>query len=233
MNNLLLPFSLLLLFFMCSEAACQQEEKEGGHKEGHHPDATHANEHMHGNDFETLVKRFEDPSRAQWQKPETVIAMLGELSGKTVADIGAGTGYFSFPVAERANKVIAIDIDRRFLDYIEKKNASLPEKLPIETRLAAEDDPKLTAGEADIVIIVNTYHHIENRPVYFKNVREKLNKNGALVVVDFFKKELPIGPPPATKLSEETVTTELKEAGFGEIRVDRESLEYQYIIIAR
>lgn len=233
MKDLLLPISLLLLSLISAATLCQQQEKDPGHKEEHHPHDTHANQFMHRSDFQSLVKHFEDPSRAQWQKPDTVIGMLGELSGKTVADIGAGSGYFTFPLAEKAKKVIAIDIDQRFLDYIEKKNASLPEKLPIETRLVEEDDPRLAPGEADVVIIVNTYHHIEDRPAYFKNVREKLNKNGALVVVDYFKKELPVGPPATMKLSEETVKEELKKAGFEDISLDVKTLEYQYIIIAR
>src|SRR5579864_911511 len=80
-----------------------------------------ANQYMHQEDFGKLVARFEDPVRAQWQKPEKVIASLGTLDGKTVADIGAGTGYFAFPIAKEAAKVIAIDIDQRFLDYIEHK----------------------------------------------------------------------------------------------------------------
>src|SRR5256885_9385708 len=73
-----------------------------------------ANQFMHQADFDKLVARFEDPSRAQWQKPDEIIAGLDPLDGKTVADIGAGTGYFAFPIAKKAAKVIAIDIDKRF-----------------------------------------------------------------------------------------------------------------------
>ena len=65
---------------------------------------------MHHSDFKDLVAHFEDPTRAQWQKPDEVIASLGPLDGKTVADIGAGTGYFAFPIAKKAAKVMAIDI---------------------------------------------------------------------------------------------------------------------------
>ena len=82
---------------------------------------TAANQHMHETDFDTLAARFEEPSRAEWQKPDKIIASLGSLNGKTVADIGTGTGYFAFPIAKKAAKVIAIDIDQRFLDYIEHK----------------------------------------------------------------------------------------------------------------
>jgi 2-polyprenyl-3-methyl-5-hydroxy-6-metoxy-1,4-benzoquinol methylase len=221
-----ITFLIILNVLSCRQHQNHQERE-------HHPDATHANEHMHQADFELLLKQFEDPQRAAWQKPEQVIALLGDLSGKTIADIGAGSGYFDFPLAEKAEKVIAIDIDRRFLDYIEDKNNALPQKLPIETRLAEEDDPHLAYGEADMVIIVNTYHHIENRPDYFNDVRKKLKPNGSLIVVDFFKREAPVGPPVEMKLSGETVTGELRKAGFEDLSLDTNTLPYQYIIIAK
>ena len=94
-----------------------------------------ANQFMHQADFDQLAARFEDPARAEWQKPEKVIASLGPLEGKTVVDIGAGTGYFSFPISKQAAKVIAIDIDQRFLDYIAQKttdaNKSAPTSRPV------------------------------------------------------------------------------------------------------
>ena len=82
-------------------------------------------------------------------------------SGKTVADIGAGTGYFSFPISKQAAKVIAIDIDQRFLDYIAQKKQTQKIGGNIETRLTKPDSSGLKPGEADMVLIVDTYHHIE------------------------------------------------------------------------
>ena len=81
-----------------------------------------ANQFMHQAEFDKLVARFEDPARAEWQKPEKIVASLEPLDRKTVADIGTGTGYFAFPIAKKAAKVIAIDIDKRFLDYIGTRN---------------------------------------------------------------------------------------------------------------
>jgi SAM-dependent methyltransferase len=198
----------------------------------HHQKLGQANEFMRKSDFETLVQRFEGPDRKDWQNPDLVVRKLGDLSKKIVADIGAGTGYFSFRLAKRAKKVIAIDIDQRFIDYIDTKNGSLDQKLPIETRLAAFDDPKLNAGEADIVFVVNVYHHIENRPPYFAGVLEKMPEDGRLVIVDFKKEDFPVGPPIDIKLSAATVVQELTEAGFQNIHIDSESLSYQFIVTA-
>ncbi|RMF57468.1 MAG: class I SAM-dependent methyltransferase, partial [Calditrichaeota bacterium] len=136
----ILLFTLFTLL-IAGWIGCQQKESEHAHQgESHqHSDATHANEHMHQVDFDTLVKHFEDPGREEWQKPDWVIEQLGDLQDKVVADIGAGTGYFSFRIAKKAQKVIAIDIDERFLNYIEEKNKTL--QLPVETRLVEPDDP--------------------------------------------------------------------------------------------
>lgn len=228
-----LEFAFLLSFLFVLAMACQRHEHDAPSHKPAAEDATHANEHMHQNSFEELLAHFEDPERDRWQRPRAVLEALGDLSGKTVADIGAGSGYFAFRIAPHAAKVIAIDIDQRFLDYIQEKNAALEAPLPIETRLAAPDDPKLAPGEADVVLIVNTYHHIENRREYFSRVCKNLAAGGRLVVIDFFKKELPMGPPPEIKLPAATVEKELRSAGFSEIRIDKSTLPYQYIVIAK
>jgi 2-polyprenyl-3-methyl-5-hydroxy-6-metoxy-1,4-benzoquinol methylase len=189
--------------------------------------------HMHQMDFDTLVARFESPARAKWQKPETVIAGLGSLAGKTVADIGAGTGYFAFPIAKQAAKVIAIDIDDRFLRYIEEKKGRLRAGESIETRRTTPDSAGLKKAEADVVLIVDTFHHIDDRVSYLKRLRKGLKKGGMLVIVDFKKEKTPEGPPLEFRLDEREVESELKAAGFPMVTTDRRTLPYQYIITAR
>lgn len=197
------------------------------------PPQSAANKFMHGSDFHQLVARFEDPARAQWQKPGEVIANVGPLDGKTVADIGAGTGYFAFPLAKKAAKVIAIDINQRFLDYIEQRKRAEKTGGNIETRLTAPDSPRLKPGEADIVLMVDTFHHIENRIEYLKKLRGVLGKAGLLVIIDFKKEKSPPGPPIELRLAPEQVESELKSAGFAVVSTDRDLLPYQYIIKAK
>lgn len=196
---------------------------------------TTANQHMHRRDFSDLVAEFEDPQRREWQQPALVIQKLGGLRGKTVADIGAGTGYFSFRMAETAERVIAVDIENRFLEYIRAKLDTISNKddLNIETRLAKADDPGLAPGEVDMVLLVNTYHHIEDRVEYFKKVKAGINENGVLAIVDFKKTELPVGPPPELKVTPEEVRAELEDAGFRVFEIDSESLQYQFLIFCR
>lgn len=197
------------------------------------PPDSMANKFMHRSDFHELVARFEDPARAQWQKPDEIIASIGPLDGKIVADIGAGTGYFTFPLAKKATKVIAIDIDQRFLDYIEHRKEAVKIGANIETRLTAPDSPGLKPGEADVVLIVDTFHHIENRIEYLKKLKGMLNKGGLLVIIDFKKQNPPPGPPAEFRLAHEQVESQLKSAGFAVVSADRSLLPYQYIVKAK
>lgn len=199
-----------------------------GHKPGHS-----ANEHMHARPFEELVADFDDPKRAEWQQPAKVIGLLGPLKGKTVMDIGAGTGYFAFRLAEAGAHVISADVDDRFLKLVnDRKAARKLTDAQLVTRKLPFDSPELKPGEADVVLIVNTYHHIEDRPAYFQKVRAGLKPGGRLVIVDFMKKETPVGPPAEMKLSPMDIEPELKAAGFSKQEVLHDALPYQYVITA-
>ena len=197
------------------------------------PPESAANKYMHQTSIEQLAAHFEDPGRKKWQKPDEVIAGPGPLAGKTVADIGAGTGYFSFPIAARGAKVIAIDIDQRFLDYIEARKQKEKTKGEIEVRPTTPDSPGLKPGEADVILIVDTWHHIEDHPSYLKKLREALHRGGTLVIIDFKKEETPEGPPPELRLTAAEVQSELHAAGFKIASTDEKTLPYQYIIKAR
>jgi SAM-dependent methyltransferase len=184
--------------------------------------------------FESLVADFESKDRGIWQKPELVISYLGDLKGKTVADIGAGTGYFTFRLVPKAKKVIGIDIDLRFINLMDSIKVRLPETYQdrFESRLAKYDDPLLKPEEADKVMIVNTYAYIENRVQYLKTLNKGMAPGGELLIIDFKRNNLPIGPPDEFKVSSSQVEQELKAAGFLVIKVDKEVLDYQYIILA-
>ncbi len=181
-----------------------------------------------------MVGEYEDPERGEWQNPNLVIQKLGDLDGKVVADLGAGTGYFTFRIAEKAKKVIAIDIEQKFLDYIEDRKLELPPKYAdvIETRLTVPDDPDLKSNEADIVLMVNVYYYLKNRVAYMSKVKKGLKNNGILVLVDFKLGDMPVGPV-ENKVSVQQAAADLKEAGFTVGEIDEKSLQYQYIIKAQ
>lgn len=212
----------------------QEHKSEELAEPKHHHHHGDANAYMNESEFEELVQRFNDPARADWQKPNEVIDLLGPFEGKKVMDIGCGTGYFSFPLVEAGAQVIAADVDSRFLEYVSDKQDSLGiGKTKLETRKLPYDSPKLEAAEVDMVLIVDTYHHIENRKSYFEQVGAGLKEKGRLVVIDFKKEDSPVGPPKEMRLDVKQVKEELNAAGFSQIEINLELLQYQYILIAQ
>lgn len=186
--------------------------------------------------FQHLVEDFESPKRNEWQNPALILASLGDLENKLIADIGAGTGYFTFKIAQQGAKVLAIDIEQQFLDYIEERKTELSNVIAfdkVETLLSIETDPLLPESGVDGALLVNTYHFIDNRVDYMTKVKNGLKENGTLVVVDYKIGDLPVGPESSFKISASLVKEELSDAGFKDIKLDEQSLEYQYLIIAK
>ena len=183
--------------------------------------------------FDELVQEQREPDRSEWQNPAAVINLMQPLENKVVADIGAGTGYFSFLLAAEGASVISIDIDEAALDYIREQLQSMhhEDKGPmIECRLTAPDDPGLKASEADAVLMVNTYPYLNDRVAYLKSLQAGMKPGAQLVIVDFKDIDSPVNPSRAYRLPVNRVTADLKKAGFRSINADIESLEYQYII---
>lgn len=184
--------------------------------------------------FDDLVQTFENGERDDWQAPDRVIDQLGTLTGKTVADIGAGTGYFTFRLLPKATKVIAVEIDDRFIQYLDRKADQLPDSLHarLETRLADPQDPHLQNEEVDVILIVNTYIYMQDRVNYFRNLKQAIKPGGHIVIVDFQKKPMKVGPPQDLRLAPHQIQAELLSAGYSNIRVDNTTLDYQYMIRA-
>lgn len=182
-------------------------------------------------DVTTWVAVFDDPGRDAWQKPDAVITRLGVAPGMTVADLGAGTGYFSVRLAKAVGpkgRVLAIDIEPNLVDYMKSRAAQ--ESLPqIAAVLATADDPKLPERGVDLVLIVDTWHHIDDRLRYLAKLAAGLAPGGRVAVVDFKKGDFPVGPPDAHKLTAEAVVAEFVEAGWAV--ADRwDDLPYQYVL---
>ncbi|NJN33299.1 MAG: class I SAM-dependent methyltransferase [Saprospiraceae bacterium] len=179
-NFCFIIFASIFLF------SCRQnQEKPGGYQRG--STATEKN----SNGFDDLVADYESRDRLIWQKPEMVIKRLGDLSQKTVVDLGAGTGFFAFRIVSKAKRVLAQDIDQRFINFMDSAKMELPTeyRIKFETRLGEMNDPKIRKGEADAVIIVNTYMYIQNRVEYMKKLRAGLAKNAMILIVDYKEKK--------------------------------------------
>lgn len=171
-----------------------------------------------------MARMLEAPGRAAWQRPDDVVAALQIRPDEVIADIGAGTGYFTRRFAARAGKVFAVDVNSGLLQQIE--SLGLRNVVPVP---AAPDDPKLPPAAVDTVFFCNVLHHIEPRPPYYEKLRAALRPGGRVVVIDFHKRPLPVGPPPEEKLAEEEAVKEFEQAGF---RLERrhDLLQHQYFL---
>jgi ubiquinone/menaquinone biosynthesis C-methylase UbiE len=175
---------------------------------------------------------FDDPARAAWQKPEQVVAALGLRPGQCVADLGAGTGYFSRPLSAAvgpAGTVLAVDPEPNLVAYLRERSEreATANVVPI---LASHDNPRLPPGFVDVVLIVDTYHHIDDRITYLRNLRRALRPSGRVAVVDWQKRPLPVGPEMDHKLAREQVVDEMDAAGY-RLAEEPGFLPYQYFLI--
>jgi len=188
------------------------------------------------NESDPISELSKQTGRDSWQKPELVIEAIGETKGKTVADIGAGTGYFTFRLAFSAKKVIAIEIDQNMIDLIELFRVNLPPDIKdnIETRLVKPTETGLELNEVDIAVIINTIGYIDNPVQYLQKLKEGINTNGQIAIVDFKNKYLTIDAPPVEeRVSQDSVTSYLSQAGYTNIKINTQTLDYQYIITAQ
>jgi len=186
--------------------------------------------------FDLKVKKYEDPIRQSWRDPEFIMHQLGPLAGKVVADLGAGTGYFTFKMASSAKKVIAIDIEQQFLDYIEERKLELVNRNianKIITRLTKANNPGLAPDEADVVLIVNTISYIKHLTSYLTRLRTGLHKDAKVIIVDYKIGEMPVGPPQEKRVEVANLIKSLKSSSFSITKIDTVSLQYQYVIVSK
>lgn len=213
-------------------AAAQATTESARAKKGEH-DESHGPRGHRFTEPEKYAKRWNDPGRDSWQKPQEVMAILGVEKDMTVVDLGTGTGYFVPHLAKTVGpngKVLALDVEEPMVEYV--KNRVLSQDMDqVEARVVATDDPGLAAESIDRVLTVNTWHHIKNRGEYAQKLAEALKPGGAVAVVDYTL-EGGHGPPRSHKLSPEQVKEEL-EAGGLNAQVVEENLPRQYIVIGR
>ena len=214
----------------------QQHSLDGQKHGDHHAEGEHAGhgEHKHGHRFdnpEKYAESWNSPERAEWQKPEEVLSIMQVAPGQSVADLGAGTGYF-VPFLSAAvgpeGKVYPLDVEDAMLAWI-TKNAADQGLTNVEPRKAPFDSTGMEEGLLDRLLTVNTWHHIENRKDYAKRLFAVIKPGGRVVVVDFTK-DAPEGPPPEMRLDASVVIEELQAGGF-EAALVEETLPRHYIVV--
>ncbi len=178
-----------------------------------------------------LSKSFDDPARDAWQMPAKVIEALGLKAGVTVADIGAGTGYFSMRLAKASPEltVFAVDIEPAMVDHLKKRATSehLNNVVPVLAGAASPNLPK----PVDLVLIVDTYHHLPSRVSYFRDLRKSLTLTGRVAIIDF-RKSSPEGPPVGFRFTPQQIEDEMRQAGF-RLDATHDFLPRQHFLVFR
>ena len=167
------------------------------------------------------------PSRDAWQKPHEVVMALSLKADESIADLGAGTGYFSRRFARHAGKVWAVDIDPKLLAIAAQGKPTNPEIV-----LGKADDPGLPAAAVDTIFICDVWHHIEGRAAYLVKLRKALKPGGRIVVVDFKEGKVRVGPPPSIKIIEKELVGEFAAVGMRASR-RHAMLPHQYFLELR
>jgi cyclopropane fatty-acyl-phospholipid synthase-like methyltransferase len=194
------PVMRTLLFASLFVIACKTTPE--GHHSGHHFD-----------DADAWAAQFEDPKRETWQKPAEVISALAPAVDAKIADIGSATGYFPVRIAKALPKsrVYGVDVESSMVDYLNKR-AEREELTNLSSHLAEYADAKIPEP-VDVILMVNTYHHIEARPAYFAKLKNSLKPGGRIAIIDFTRTSK-MGPEASEKIPPEEVEAELKTAGF-------------------
>jgi ubiquinone/menaquinone biosynthesis C-methylase UbiE len=206
---------ILVVSTLCLTAFGHAQQPQHGqepHTPGQQP-AHGAHMDHRFDDPERYAKSFDDPARDEWQMPGRVIDALALAPGQVVADIGAGTGYFTVRLAKAAArpKVYAVDIEAAMLDYVRQRAAK--EGLTQVVAILANATSTNLPEPVDVVLVVDTYHHIPNREAYFRELRKSMKPSARLAIIDF-RKGAPSGPPEEFRFTPEQITAELKQAGF-------------------
>lgn len=137
---------------------------------------------------EEWIKTLDGARRVSALKVPEVVAALQLKPGQVVADIGAGSGVFTLPIAKAlagSGKVYAVDIEQGLVDHIAKK--AKEQNMPnVQGVLGKFTDANLPARDVDLAFIADVLHHIENRAEYLKNLAPYLKPGGRIAVIDFF-----------------------------------------------
>jgi tRNA A58 N-methylase Trm61 len=168
------------------------------------------------------------------EAPDAALDAIGIPRGATVADVGAGVGYFTWRLAERvgpSGKVYANDIQQVMLEKLHT-NMEARHLTNVQTVLGDEDDPKLPAGAVDVILLVDVYHEFSQPQKMLQKIRQALKSDGRLVLLEYRKEDPSIPIRPEHKMTVDEVRAEVQPEGF-RFEKNLTTLPRQHILIFR
>jgi ubiquinone/menaquinone biosynthesis C-methylase UbiE len=176
---------------------------------------------------------LERPTRRREERTDKLVEYLPLEPGSVVADIGAGTGYFSFRIAQRVpdGKVLAVDIQQEMLNLLEAK--MLAEGVSnIETVLGSESDPGLAPGSVDLILLVDAYHEFAWPLEMGRAMAQALRPDGRLVLIEYRAEDPSVPIKPLHKMSVRQAKNEMQAIGL-ELETNRRVLPQQHFMVFR
>ncbi|HYC55626.1 MAG TPA: methyltransferase domain-containing protein [Candidatus Binatia bacterium] len=192
-----------------------------------------ATSHRRFDDVEHWRKIFDDPARDRWQMPDRIVAALSLKPGMTVADVGAGTGYFLSRLSKAVGDggtVLAVEVEPNLVEHM-RDRAEAQELGNVVPVLGSSDNPRLPRAAVDVVLFVDAYHHVDERRAYLPILKRSLRPDGRVAIIEWKAGSQPVGPKEEDhKLARETVIAEMTGAGFTLIPTE-DFLPHQYLVI--
>jgi ubiquinone/menaquinone biosynthesis C-methylase UbiE len=192
---------------------------------------SHEEMHRLHTDTAAYIAALEDPARDAYQKPDQVVDALALREGETVADVGAGSGYFALRMARRvgeSGRIYAVDVDPGMVLHLNRRIRDAG-AWNVRTILAPPDDPLLADSSVDTFFICDTWHHVADQTGYLALMKRMLKPGGRVVMIDYQKRDLPVGPPLDMKIAREDLVRQMEAAGF-RIAAEHAFLPYQYFM---
>mgnify|MGYP001278366935 CR=1 FL=1 len=197
-------------------------------------DATKRDAHqIHGlhNDPKAYIGALEGPQRDAYQKPNEVLAALDLKPGEVIADIGAGSGYFTFRLARHVSErgtIYAVDVSPDMILHINRAIRDL-KVTNVVSILADPADPLLPVA-VNRFFFSDSWHHIDDQTKYLSLMKKLLKPRGEIVMIDFHKKETPVGPPIKMRIAREDLIKQMETNGF-RLAKEHTFLPYQYFLV--
>ncbi|MBN2196237.1 MAG: methyltransferase [Polyangiaceae bacterium] len=182
-------------------------------------------------DVEKYIAFLERPDRAEWQKPDEVVAALKLTGDEVVADVGAGSGYFSFRLARALPKgrVVAGDVESEMVRHIHHR-AVTEGVTNLQSVLIKPDDPEIPT-DADWVFICDVLHHVTERPAWLGKVVASMQPGARVALIEFKEGDLPQGPPESAKIPKQELVKLFTGAGLVQNGEIQDLLPYQLFLV--
>ena len=236
-----IPLLLLGLLLVCCRGVSQQQtatsDQPDSSKVYHYKNATPngTGKYYQGREIAQVMGHLgaswlERPEREREERTDLLLKALALKPTDVVADIGAGTGFFSFQMAPKVSKgkVLAVDIQPEMIAYL-NEGKTKHNVTNVEPILSTESDPKLSANSIDMAILIDAYHEFSYPHEMIQHIADALKPGGRVVLVEYRAEDPSVPIKELHKLSVAQATKEMKAAGLKRLKID-DRLPQQHIM---